>query len=114
MNQIWTDDPEGLSVNLAVKNAVDIGTAKNPLGTVYAQEFVGVTSGLGKGTVTLNGATPVSVANTSVTADSVITFTLKTVGGTPGATPTATLSPGTGFSVKGTAGDTSVYNYAIL
>lgn len=67
------------------------------------------------GTVTLNGATPVTVANTNVTANSLILFTLKTVGGTVGAAPVPqTVTPGTGFTVEGTAGDTSVYNFIIL
>jgi hypothetical protein len=67
------------------------------------------------GTVTLNGVTPVNVANTAVTANSLIVFTLKTVGGTVGAHPVIeTITPGTGFTVAGTAADTSVYNYGIL
>ena len=66
------------------------------------------------GTVTLNGATAVTVANAAVTANSIIIFTLKTAH-TPGAYPAiATITPGTGFTVAGTAGDVSVYNYAIL
>lgn len=67
------------------------------------------------GTVTLNGSTDVTVANTSITSGSVILFTLKTVGGTVGAAPVVdTITPGTGFTVKGTAGDTSVYNYRVI
>lgn len=67
------------------------------------------------GTVTLNGATPVTVANTTVTANSVIVFTLKTVGGTVGAVPAIqTITAGTGYTVQGTALDTSVYNYRII
>lgn len=68
------------------------------------------------GTVTLNGATEVTVANKNVTADSIIVFTLKTVGGTvsPNAPNVKTITPGTGFTVAGTASDTSVYNYRII
>lgn len=66
-------------------------------------------------TVTLNGATPVTVANKNVTANSIIMFTLKTVGGTVGAVPSVkTITPGTGFTVAGTASDTSVYNYVVI
>lgn len=66
------------------------------------------------GTVTLNGDTAVTVANAAVTANSIIIFTLKTAH-TPGAYPAiATITPGTGFTVAGTAGDVSVYNYVIL
>ncbi len=67
------------------------------------------------GTFVANGATPVVVANTAVTADSIIVFTLKTVGGTVGAIPRCvTITPGTGFNVAGTASDTSTYNYRII
>lgn len=66
-------------------------------------------------TFTMNGATPVVVADTRVTANSIIIPTLKTVGGTVGALPSVkTITPGTGFTVAGTALDTSVYNYAII
>lgn len=68
------------------------------------------------GTFTLNGATPVSVSNTSITANSGILITLKTVGGTvsPSAPNVQTITASTGFDVAGTAGDTSVYNYHII
>lgn len=67
------------------------------------------------GTVTLNGATDVVVANATVTANSVIPFTFKTLGGTQGAQPKVTaITAGTGFSVAGTALDTSVYNYRVF
>lgn len=70
---------------------------------------------LAGGTVTLNGATPVTVVNANLTANSVITFGLKTVGGTVGAQPAVqTVTPGTGFTVQGTSGDTSTYNYVII
>lgn len=67
------------------------------------------------GTVTLNGVTPITVANAKLTVNSVIVFTLKTVGGTVGAYPAVqTVSPGVGFTVLGTALDTSIYNYYII
>jgi hypothetical protein len=67
------------------------------------------------GTFTANGATPVTVTNTAVTANSLIIFTLKTVGGTVGAIPRCvTITPGTGFNVNCTASDTSLYNYRII
>jgi len=68
------------------------------------------------GTVTLNGATPVTVTNANITTGSVIIFTLKTVGGTvsPNAPNVLTITPGTGFTVGGTALDTSTYNFVIL
>lgn len=67
------------------------------------------------GTFVANGATPVTVANANVTAGSNITITLKTVGGTvsPSVPYIATITPGTGYTVTGTASDTSTYNYEI-
>ena len=67
------------------------------------------------GTIICNGATPVTVADTRVTANSAIIVTLKTVGGTVGATMTIkTITPGTGFTIVGIASDTSTYNYTII
>jgi hypothetical protein len=78
----------------------------------------GVTLGLAsavRGTFTCNGVTPVVVSNANITADSQVLITLKTVGGTVGATPAVkTITVSTGFTVAGTASDTSVYNYAII
>lgn len=67
------------------------------------------------GTFVCNGATPVTVADTDVDAGSNIVITLNTVGGTVGAIPAVqTITAGTGFTIAGTAGDTSTYNYLIL
>lgn len=70
----------------------------------------------GGGTFILNGATPVTVSDTRVTANSIICISLKTVGGTvsPSCPNVLTVTPGTGFTVGGVALDTSTYNYAIL
>lgn len=66
------------------------------------------------GTFTANSGSPVTVANTSVTANSVILFGLKTAGGTPAAPFMVTVTPGTGFTVNSGGSDTSTYNYIIL
>lgn len=68
------------------------------------------------GTFIANGATPVVVADKGVTANSIILITLKTVGGTvsPNAPNVLTITPGTGFTVGGTAADTSTYNWVRL
>lgn len=67
------------------------------------------------GTFTCNGTSAVTVTDSAVTANSAIVVTLKTVGGTVGAVPSVkTITPGTGFTISGTASDTSVYNYAII
>jgi hypothetical protein len=67
-----------------------------------------------RGTFVCNGTTAVTVPNANVLATDEIGISLNTIGGTVGAIPRLdTITPGTGFTVKGTAGDTSTYNYAI-
>lgn len=67
------------------------------------------------GTFTANGSTAVVVSDSKVGASSTIIFTAKTIGGTPAGAPyLSAVTAGTGFSVKAAAGDTSVYNYAII
>lgn len=67
------------------------------------------------GTFTCNGASAVTVTNNKVTPFSAIIVTLKTVGGTVGAVPAIkTITAGTGFTIAGTASDTSIYNYTII
>ena len=68
--------------------------------------------GLGYGTFTANGTSPVTVVDPYITATSLIIVALLTVGGTVGAIPVAqTKTAGTGFTILGTASDTSVYAY---
>jgi hypothetical protein len=68
-----------------------------------------------QGTFVANGASAVTVANANLTANSMILVTLKTVGGTVGAIPVPqTVTPGTGFTIAGTAEDTSTYSYLII
>lgn len=67
------------------------------------------------GTFVANGATPVTVAAPEIKRNSLVSFSLNTVGGTVGAIPTIkTITPGTGFTVAATASDTSTYNWAIV
>jgi hypothetical protein len=67
------------------------------------------------GTFLLNGATGVTVVAPNLTATSQILISLNKVGGTVGALPVVqTVTPGTGFTILGTASDTSTYNYLIL
>jgi hypothetical protein len=93
-------------------NLIAAGPRAIPIDTGGAQVASLRTSG---GTFTCNGATPVTVANTNLTANSIILVSLKTVGGTVGAIPVPqTVTAGTGFTIAGTASDTSIYNYIIL
>lgn len=67
------------------------------------------------GTFVANGAATVIVADTDVDAGSNILISLNAPGGTVGAIPSVkTITAGTGFTVSGTASDTSTYNYLII
>jgi hypothetical protein len=66
------------------------------------------------GTLVLTGATPVVVANTSVSALTRILLTTNTPGGTPGFCWVSARTAGTSFSVTGTAGDTSTVAYLLI
>jgi hypothetical protein len=68
------------------------------------------------GTFVCNGASAVTVTEPAVTANSSIVITLKTVGGTvsPSVPYITTITAGTGFTVTGTASDTSTYNYLVI
>ena len=66
------------------------------------------------GTFTATDATPVVVAAPALTANSVIVFGLKTIGGTPAAPFVTAVTPGTGFSAASGASDTSTYNWKII
>ncbi len=69
-----------------------------------------------QGTVTMNGTTAVTVANTSVTANSRIFLTVQSPGGvTPGMPYVAGRTAGTSFQVKSAvASDNSVVAYEII
>lgn len=86
--------------------------------TTKVQQFIGGSPDgvtVTTGTFTCNGATNVTVTDANVTANSLIIIALKTVGGTVGAIPAVqTKTAGTGFTVKGTALDTSIYSYFIF
>jgi hypothetical protein len=67
------------------------------------------------GTLTLNGATAVTVPTTAVTASSRIFLTIQAPGGTPaGVAYVSGRTAGTSFTVKGTAGDTSTVAWLIV
>lgn len=66
------------------------------------------------GTVTCTGGGTPTVTNSTVTANSVVMFGLKTAGGTPAVPIMTTVTAGTGFTITCGGSDTSVYNYVIL
>lgn len=67
------------------------------------------------GTFVANGVTPVTVTNSSISADDLILISLSSVGGTVGAVPAVkTITPSTGFTVAATASDTSTYRYVLI
>lgn len=63
----------------------------------------------------VNGVTPVTVAAPQVTATSAMIPYLLTAGGTVGAIPAVkTITAGTGFTIAGSASDTSTYGVLII
>lgn len=79
-------------------------------GVVYKQGNPGYT-----GTFVANGTSSVTVGNTATAITDTIAISLNTVGGTVGALPhVSTITAGTGFTIVGSASDTSTYNYAVI
>ena len=66
------------------------------------------------GSVTANNAVAVAVADTAITANSVVILQLKTANGAQAGLAVVTLNAGVGFSIASGAADTSVYTYVIL
>ena len=86
-------------------------------GQTTTQDIANLSAGAGlvRGSFVANGTTPVVVAAATVTANSAVAITFKTLGGVQGAQPVvSTLTAGVGFQSVATAGDTSTYNYVIL
>jgi hypothetical protein len=79
-------------------------------GTVYGNLY-----GRSNGTIIADGTNTVINSNGNVTSNSSIVLTVKTPGGTNvGKAYVSSVTPGTEFTIKSEAGDTSVYNYIIL
>ena len=67
------------------------------------------------GTATLNGTTAVSVATEAVDASTRIFVSIQAPAGTVGSPYVASITPGTGFTVKSTAaGDTSMVAWLLI
>jgi hypothetical protein len=66
-----------------------------------------------RGTLALNGTTPVNYAFTDIKSNDPVKFTMRTRAGTVGPAPTLITTPGTGFSATGSASDTSTYDVDI-
>ena len=89
--------------------------AWNSSGAVAVSGTGGQGVGGVSGTFIANGATPVSVANTSVALTDLIIFSLKVVGGTITVAPIIlTITAGVGFTVATAALDSSTYNYLLV
>lgn len=81
-----------------------------------AGKVIKITSGANQraGNLTLVGGT-VTVANTTVTANTIVILTRKTAGGALGATTTYTVSAGVSFTVTSVSGtDTSTFSYLLI
>lgn len=98
-----------LSAGVSVTGNSILSTTQ--VGSLAATHIAGAT------TFVANGATGVSVQIGGLTANSILAFGLKTVGGTVGNTPHAIFPPNTGTGVvvvAATALDTSTYNIAAI
>ena len=93
-------------------------TTEHPAGTsglVALADIAKLGVGRARGTVTLQGATPVEVAYPAMAVDTIVVFSLSLAGGSPETPPAITaLEPGVGFKVAGNAADMSTYNWAVL
>lgn len=111
-------------------NSQDYGAGSRWLNTTAGRSWICLSAGTGAavwvleggptkngtnlfgGTFIANGTSAVTVANTAIAITDMISISLNTVGGTVGAIPhVATITAGTGFTVVGTASDTSTYNW---
>ena len=91
-----------------------IGTSVDVSATTNKFIDDGTGKGFNRGSVALTGAVGVAVKFGDIKSTDQVLFSLQTVGGTQGPVPSYTITPGTGFTVTGTAADTSVYNYRVL
>lgn len=92
----------GSTTDAGVGNIATAGTLKVKSGT-----------NLKSGTFTLVSGSKV-VANTSVTANSVIIPTLKTASGTRAGVPDCVPTAGVGFTATGAATDNGTYNFVVI
>lgn len=124
VNTIGTGTESAISAKTNVTNTNRVYSGKDTSGVenfkVQGDGLVGLTqvkylTSAKVGTFTL-AAGAATISNTSVTTNSVIRYSLKTLGGTIAAHPyQATITPATGFTVAGGgASNTSTYNYEIV
>lgn len=115
-NVEWGSGSATRDVTLArtAANLLTLTTADLAIGTAGRGLQVKEGANARMGTLVLTGATPVVVANTSVTANTRIFLTANAPGGTPGHFWVSARSAGTSFSVTGTAGDTSTVAYLLV
>jgi hypothetical protein len=105
----------GVSVAQQLPGQIKLQSFANPFG--IGTQGPGPTSSfllVTGGTLTCTGGGTIAVVDTNVDAGSAVLLTLKTVGGTVAAPFVVTITPGTGFSVKCGASDTSVYNWVVI
>lgn len=97
----WLQYPNDKS---AGGTTIGVGASVVPAGVTY--NF--------KGTVQVNGTTPVTITNSNIQTTSIIVFSLNTVGGTVGAIPVVKTITAGSCTVVATASDTSTYNFIII
>lgn len=113
---IWESVGGGSASNFGAITVTSISDSGNLTYTAAASGTIFKQGANGRiGQFTLTGTTAVTVSNTSVTTTDIIVSSLSVVGGTVGAVPSIkTITAATGFTVAGTVGDTSTYNYVVF
>lgn len=105
-------------VNSGSTTTAGVSSSDNFTETAVGKGFVQKSNALGTaraGTFTLVGASNVTVTCTTITTSDFIGISLNTPTGTVGAMPTIqTIQVGTSFVVKGTASDSSTYNWSMI
>jgi hypothetical protein len=113
----YVSSVNGVSGVVTVAGAALLATANTWQAANTFTQGVTVPGGTGgyAGTVTLNGTTAVTVTATSLTAKGYVLLTTQAPAGTPGAPYVASVTPGSGFTVKSTGvADTSAVAWLIV
>lgn len=116
LGPVWTDDAYGVFMGIPfVRRGLDIASAATPVDTLYVENIVtfgGSNARIGTATL-VNGI--VTVANTSITADTEIFVNHKQFWGSPGVLSSGTIVPGTSFVITSDSDtDQSVVKYLLI
>lgn len=111
----WGDGTSAVDTNL-YRSAADTLATDDDLSFATLGKTVKIKTGSNakSGTVTCNGTTEVVVSTTAVTANSIVMLGGNAPAGTPAAAYVFAVTPGTSFSIKSAASNTSVMGWWIV